>query len=1016
MLANRPERQMRLVRAMLLGLWLCLIASLFYDPWSFELTDGAHPWSPFAISGKQIDIQGVLTDQYPYELGNRLFWTVIVPLIPIFLMVAGHETWRRICPLSLVSQLPGYLGIQRVRKSLDRRNGRVLRQIPLIARGSWLDQHALDVQLFLLYLGLCARLLFANSDRLSLAILLLTVMAAAFLVGMLFGGKSWCHYFCPIGVVQKIYTQPSGLLDSAPHKSNPMIAQSTCRKPGTGTDTNACVGCTARCPDIDLERSYWESIDRPELPRIYFGFLGLIYGFYLYFFLYAGNWNYYFSGIWTHEEYPLGQLFGSGFYIDYEAYAIPKILAVPLTLAFFQAIGMLLGQWIDKAYLAMRERLTPGFNAALARHHVLIFAAFVAINSFYVFGGRPTILNFPMPVVRIIDTLLVALSVIWLIRAISRSPRRYRHESLAPIYLRELGSAGDRLTAALEGRRLSELSADEVSILAKAPGVMGAEERLSTYRKAVQALADQGDFSAQALAQLHHIRNELGITPSQHQKLVGDLDLPALYSLPDPSVDPSEVLRLINFRQSLLRLVQGVRSEEAIGLLDQIPRSIQRDHLRALYQITDEEHQQAIEQLFMPSDIAEQRALQGLDQLAGLTAIRLLLRFHHDSDLRWEGLARLMKRSLDEVSHEACEQVLSALRPLGDSSRALHLAQSANRLGGSSLQQVLQTLPSFDRSKIWIYQFGDNMRAVLQGAEQISDDSNSGSPGLPSLAAVMQDKERVWRALDEAVLHPNEIFASLALAVTFRFDEKRALLAAFNRWQQSDRRSAGMFLHVLQSLMLEGKLSKGLWQPDKSGSLQQLETFNAALGNTIQVSVNGNSSSEGLVPDLDQVMVLQWREFDRALIAIWIPQRNQAQGDSLLARILWLARAPLLASVPMQYLYELVQASDIINATKQTRLMSAGVVSDEALFLIDGQLQVLRRDAMGQESFLTTIEAGSLVGELAVLTGKPRRASIEVVSESARLLRIQGGKLRELLARDLEVSNQLLRTVAGYVQ
>jgi Cyclic nucleotide-binding domain len=463
-------------------------------------------------------------------------------------------------------------------------------------------------------------------------------------------------------------------------------------------------------------------------------------------------------------------------------------------------------------------------------------------------------------------------------------------------------------------------------------------------------------------------------------------------------------------------LVQGVRSEEAIALLDQMPRSIQRDHLRALYQITDEEHQQAIEQLFMPSDIAEQRALQGLDHLAGLTAIRLLLRFHHDEDLRWEGLVRLMKRSLDEVSVDACEQVLSALRPLGDASRALQLAQSANRLGGSTLQQVLQAMPSFDRSKIWIYQFGDNMRAVLQGTEQISEDHNTPSPGLPSLAAVMQDKERVWRALDEAVLHSNENFASLGLAVLFRFDEKRALLAALDRWQQSDRRSAGMFFHVLQSLMLEGKLSKGLWQRDKSGSLEHIETFNAALGTTMQVSVNGHSSSEGLVPDLDQVMVLQWQDFGSALMAIWVPQRNEAVSDTMLARILWLARAPLLASVPMQYLYELVQASDIVNATKQTRLMSAGVVSDEALFLIDGQLQVLRRDAMGQESFLTTIEAGSLVGELAVLTGKPRRASLEVTSDAARLLRIQGNKLRELLARDIDVSNQLLRTVAGYVQ
>ena len=134
---------------------------------------------------------------------------MLIPLFPLFLMVFGHEAWRRICPLSFASQLPRYFGLRRQRTTLQRRTGRLEHAPALIARDSWLHRNAWYVQCGMLFLGLCSRLLFINSDRTAFAVGLLMVIAASIAVGYMWGGKSWCNYFCPANIVQRIYTEPA---------------------------------------------------------------------------------------------------------------------------------------------------------------------------------------------------------------------------------------------------------------------------------------------------------------------------------------------------------------------------------------------------------------------------------------------------------------------------------------------------------------------------------------------------------------------------------------------------------------------------------------------------------------------------------------------------------------------------------------------------------------------------------------------------------------------------------------
>ena len=185
---------MRLVRTILAVGWIVLIASLLWDPLTPNLTASDGISNPFQLTNQPAVVQGKELPEQPYAMGARIFWTMALPLVPIFLMLFGHEAWRRICPLSHIMQIPRRLGTQLNRKFLNRRTGKVERKLNLLSADSWLRRNHLYVQLGLLYLGMSGRLLFYNSDREALFVFFVGVIATVLLIGYFFGGKTWCNY------------------------------------------------------------------------------------------------------------------------------------------------------------------------------------------------------------------------------------------------------------------------------------------------------------------------------------------------------------------------------------------------------------------------------------------------------------------------------------------------------------------------------------------------------------------------------------------------------------------------------------------------------------------------------------------------------------------------------------------------------------------------------------------------------------------------------------------------------
>ncbi len=466
MFARISERKMVSVRAGLFVGWLCLIASLFWDPMTPMMTMPGNDWSPFQIQAVHTTMQGKTMQVEPYHLSNRFFWTMLIPLFPLFLMVFGHEAWRRICPLSFASQLPRYFGLRRQRTSLQRRTGRLERAPALIARDSWLHRNAWYVQFGMLFLGLCARLLFINSNRTACAIGLLAVIAASIMVGYLWGGKSWCNYFCPANIVQRIYTEPGGLMESQPHIAQPAIPQSMCRTPTANGEKSACVACTTSCGDIDLEKSYWDGIADPARRNVYYMFFGLIIGFYGYYYLYSGTWSYYFSGIWTHESDQLSAIMTPGLFIANHPIMIPKLVAVPVVLGVAVTAALGLGKALEAGYRRLC-RARQDMSEDIIINHCLSLSAFVSINTFYIFGGRPNLLLMPNIVVICIDAVIFGLTLLWLRKALERSPAKYQREKMAPSLVQRFKRSQVDVGRYLDGRSVDELNADEIYTLSK---------------------------------------------------------------------------------------------------------------------------------------------------------------------------------------------------------------------------------------------------------------------------------------------------------------------------------------------------------------------------------------------------------------------------------------------------------------------------------------------------------------------------------------------------------------------
>jgi hypothetical protein len=467
-----------------------------------------------------------------------------------------------------------------------------------IRKDSWLGKHHLYVQFGILMIGLVVRILLINSNHLALGVFLILTILAAIVVGYLYEGKSWCQYFCPMAPVQLVFTGPRGLLGSEAHLGQrQVVTQSMCRTVDKdGTVKSACVGCQSPCIDIDAERNYWETATKPGRRFVQYGYVGLLIGFFCYPFLYAGNFDYLFSGAWLRAANSFPTLLSPGFYIADQAIAIPKLIAVPLTLAVSVGISYVGLVWMEKALRSYFKQAKKSISRQQISHLLFSLCTFFAFNLFFFFSSRSLLNTFPLPIHLLFNGLIVLISTLWLARTLDRSADLYFRESLANSLRRQLSKLPIDFSRFLEGRSMEDLKAEEIYVLAKVlPGV-NQEQSLQVYKGVLRETLEQGNAdSASSLQVLRPIRQELNIKDEDHFAVLTELG-----SVEPELLDPKKrrtresQLRLESYRQALASMLLDL-VDNGMSLQDAMQRQKKQiQFLKLEYGLTTEEEEEEV--------------------------------------------------------------------------------------------------------------------------------------------------------------------------------------------------------------------------------------------------------------------------------------------------------------------------------------------------------------------------------------------------------------------------------------
>jgi CRP/FNR family transcriptional regulator len=120
----------------------------------------------------------------------------------------------------------------------------------------------------------------------------------------------------------------------------------------------------------------------------------------------------------------------------------------------------------------------------------------------------------------------------------------------------------------------------------------------------------------------------------------------------------------------------------------------------------------------------------------------------------------------------------------------------------------------------------------------------------------------------------------------------------------------------------------------------------------------------------------------------------------------------LLSGLPPEYSSQLLAKAPTIDLTKGQSLFQIGAPADGCYWLKEGVLKVSITSNQGAERILAILGPGSIVGELAMIDGLPRSASVQALRDS-RLAFVSRNNFRECLRDSPELYPLLVDTLVA---
>ena len=130
-------------------------------------------------------------------------------------------------------------------------------------------------------------------------------------------------------------------------------------------------------------------------------------------------------------------------------------------------------------------------------------------------------------------------------------------------------------------------------------------------------------------------------------------------------------------------------------------------------------------------------------------------------------------------------------------------------------------------------------------------------------------------------------------------------------------------------------------------------------------------------------------------------------GEEQASAVELLARVPLLSGLEPSELERIAQVAIPRSFPKGARVFHEGDRTDACYVIRAGEVRVTREHSDGRAIALATLGPGELVGELAMLDGGVRSASVEALTD-VDLLAVSAADMKGLLERNAEITAKLV--------
>ena len=897
--------------------------------------------------------------------GNRLLWTVAIAALPFFWMVFGYHLWRRICPLAVVAQLGRLVGRPGTKKMSD-----------------WMGKHYLLVQLGLLVSALAIRLIGTNGSAIWLAVFLGVVVIAAVVTSFVYAGKTWCNFLCPVGLVEKIHTEPAG--DGASRLTGDLTSQCA-----------PCVACKKHCPDIDEEQGYWkEATDRAR--RIaYYAWPGIVVAFYTYYFLVAGDWDYYFSGSWAYDG---AHPFDPGFTFLPQ---LPVIVAAPLTLIGFGLASFALFALVERALVshALTKEITAKRPAEVSaedkeairariRHGMLAFCGLVAFVAFYCFAGQPSLRRLPEWVVTGWSLLVVFAATAMFVRRFARREDQYVHEKFAQKILKkwEWGDAPP--------------SDDLKDIyLLHTERTKQREARLRAYKETVREMVADGTVTRGELVILDSLRAQLGISDKDHGKIIGELSSEER-QLFDPAYQGSVESRLANeqYRKDLERIVvEAARAGTS-------PSASTLEQLRSERGVSDEDEAHHLQQILAPGGPIA--ALYDAE-LVALGRLVAAAEATHDPTT-----AMLVPKTPTSLAGIKTPQLSTSVLPSptaakeSNDSASLnllrHLARRRARDHAVSALGVLAVMTKRPEVAQLRAQISSSTRPIrLELLDMLSGVD-------PALRVPLVDSLQRLERQDSAPLEPGPILAivgdqsrhlrAAAAMLLSRFDDdtSRAALTAMIDDPEPIVRESAVRAMGAKSRLTRDVLARVLSDPEPM-------VRHAAVR-----AVSGGTTAPDM-PALDPAVLAQTtRGVGNKGVYATLDANAAMASLTTIEKMMLIRQVPIFADLTADDLEELASVVEERRVDAGKEVFREGDPGDAVYLIVKGSVVVFTGgDGTRPERVLSELGAGACIGEMAVLDASPRSATVRAL-ERTRTLRVPGEGFKRVMSERPEMSQAIV--------